>query len=212
MADPLKTAKAEKAEKPEETKPFVAPPKDEGEAEVRAMEQARSFEFRQARRGEAVAVLPMGVRVAAPHLQARYNRRNGENSLLGAPQSIVSERFRAAHPGYRYAWPVALNNQTQAFVRSGVYEPVPFSEVDSSNPIAAVSESPEGRTTWMQHILVAISPHWAEQLFDDPEMEAIQRTAYNRSAIENDLNERFGAAGYAGEVEAFADKREERIR
>ncbi len=190
----------------------VAPPANEGEAETRALDEKRSFEMRRARTGEATSILPMGVRVAAPpFIKGRYNVKNASASLLGSAEEVVKESWRSNHRGWHYAWPLASANQTHAYIRSGVYVPVPFAELDATNPLAAVSTSPTGDTLWMQHILVCISPQWWSELVEAPEVESMQRAAINRATVEAELNEQFGAAGFRGEVDAFTDKRSERV-
>lgn len=182
-----------------------------GAAELQALNQIREFEFRGPRRGEGTAILPGGRRISAPpFLQASYNLQNAAATVLGAPENIVKPSHRAAHRGWHYAWPVALHAQTQAFIRSNVYEKVAFEDVDDTNPLAAVTKTPEGDTMWMQHLLVCIPPDKWALLKTNPELTSISKTAQNRAMVEAQLNESFGGAGYTAQV-SVEDQREERI-
>lgn len=195
--------------------PVPAPPPipaTVAEAETQAIQARQSFEFKRARTGQSTAILPGGRRIAAPpFLKARYNMKTAAADLLGAADKVVKESFKREHPGYQYAWPIANANQTQAFIRSGVYEKVPFDALDPTNPLAAVSKTPEGDTMWMQHLLVAISPYWWSELVEASEIESIARASANRKQVEDSLNEQFGSGGFAAEVEDGADAREESV-
>jgi hypothetical protein len=184
-----------------------------GASEVQALEEVRSYEFRGAKKGESTAILPMGKRIStAPFIKARYNMKNAAAQLLGSADKIVKEAFRRDHRGYKYAWPVATASETQAYIRKGVYVKVPWESLNDDDTVAAVNRTPEGDIMWGQHLLVAIPPLWWDRLYLEPEAESIEKTAQNRAMVEAELNERFGAGGYAGEVEAFSDQRNEHVR
>lgn len=223
MADPMKTKGQQ--EPPAETTPPITPqeaspskpiPDNVADAEVQALTDAQTSNFRLARKNtSSVSVGPMGRRYdASPYVKARYSpnaARMGSTPILGAPDSIVSEDYRRERPGWKYAWPVASHNQTAAYCRSGVYEKVPWDAIDSHNPLAAVAPDASGNTTWGQHLLVAISPYWFAQLYESAEIESVTRSSISRKQLEEELNEQFARGGFAAEADVLADRREERI-
>lgn len=166
--------------------------------------------FKAARANKPVAILPGGRRVdASPFIGARYNL-NSQSGLLGNPESIIKDSYKRERPGWHYAWPVRVSNETASYLRARVYEPVPFDAIDDKNPMAMIADLPTpagNHVVWMQHILVAISPANWNLLYQNNVDFAISRTATNRQAVEAEINAQFGKGGFRGEVEAFTDQR-----
>jgi hypothetical protein len=181
--------------------------------EAQAISEQQAWSVRRPKEGELTGVLPGGVRTAVPFIHARYNPANAESDLLGNPETIVSESFKSEHRGWKYMWPIASSARTQAYIRSGAYVEVPFeSGIDQDNPLAAVSQSPTGATTWMQHILVAVSPQNWSTLVESAEIRSMQQAAMNRSMVEADLNKELGSGAYTAKFDEFTDQRKENIR
>lgn len=207
MADPTpKKSPKEAVVLPETPAP---PPMSAQESEVRMLAANQAQAFKAAKTGAPTAVLPFGQRIdATRHVQTRY--RNGRMAFLADPESVLTEEWKREHRGWKYEWPVKGKLDTNAYLNAQRYTAVPYSAVDKTNHNAMLLESPEGLATWMQHVLVAVSPQvWYEEK-QAPVDEYVGRMSMSRRVVEQELNESFAKHGYRAEVESGTDQRQER--
>ena len=151
------------------------------------------------RKKKSSAILPFGQKTEVkPYTKVRYNFSQTVQHL-GQPESILTDDWKREHIGWRYAWPVRTGLQTQSFIRSGWYTPVPFEAIEANNPNAAVFDlvTPTGNhVVWEQHILVAIPPERWDALVNVYEDMALSRTEAIAEESSESLNNQFTTFGY----------------
>jgi hypothetical protein len=108
--------------------------------------------------------LPNGQKESAtPYLGLRHPGEDA-TKMLSMPESMLKH----PKPGYKYVWRRRTEPTTIARVRSEMYRPVEFDEVDIKNPLAAIVslETPSGDyVLWEDLALFELKPEVAHHYY-----------------------------------------------
>ena len=212
MADPIKSKPTPVVEPPvlEPSGPIPVMPPQSSEAQAIQDRQAFTAQNPSAR---GVTILPGGQRrTVSSFVGARYSM-NKQAKLLGNPESMLTDDWLSAHRGWHYAWPVSDADETRMYLKNGMYKAVPPEAVRKDIDFAVVGDTltvQGSAVSWKRHVLVAVPYEvWYDQNVA-PADYAMERTATGQD-FKDELDSRFGGAGYRAEVTAFTDQRTERF-
>jgi hypothetical protein len=172
------------------TKNMKTTPVDAAEAERNAAIEAQIAK----RNRDNTVPLPNGIRMSVnAAVEPRFNGMNA-TQMLGQPESILLD----PKPDHKYVWKKRQDNQTSAWVRSGILRPIEASEIDPMNPLAEFFETilatGEKVVAWESLALFEMSPKWVARIYQHPEMQSVQRIASQGEAFAGEVNSASGGA------------------